>query len=93
MVYGGWDDAKVVLPDEVLELRASSQGGGGADLTPLGEALTPRKTRTPLLTPLVFHQLEVPLTFGGAFRREASLRARMLQSSIGGLKINTTGCR
>jgi hypothetical protein len=34
MVYGGWDDAKVVLPDEVLELRASSQGGGGADLTP-----------------------------------------------------------
>jgi hypothetical protein len=34
MVYAGRDDAKVVLPDEVLELRASSQGGGGADLTP-----------------------------------------------------------
>jgi hypothetical protein len=34
VVYGGWDDAKVVLPDEVLELRASSQGSGGADLTP-----------------------------------------------------------
>jgi hypothetical protein len=41
MVYGGRDHAKVVLPDEVLELRASSQEGGGADLTPLGEALTP----------------------------------------------------
>ena len=25
MVYAGWDDAKVVQPDEVLELRASSQ--------------------------------------------------------------------
>jgi hypothetical protein len=63
VVYGGSDDAKVVLPDEVLELRASSHGGGGADLTPpLGEALTPPENRTPLLTPLVFHQLEVPLT-------------------------------
>jgi hypothetical protein len=25
MVYAGWDDAEVVQPDEVLELRASSQ--------------------------------------------------------------------
>jgi len=25
LVYAGWDDAKVVQPDEVLELRASSQ--------------------------------------------------------------------
>jgi hypothetical protein len=29
LVYGGWDDAKVVEPGEVLELRASSQGVEG----------------------------------------------------------------
>jgi hypothetical protein len=26
VVYGGWDDAKVVLPGEVLELRWGKQG-------------------------------------------------------------------
>ena len=26
VVYGGWDDAKVVLPNEVLELRWGKQG-------------------------------------------------------------------
>jgi hypothetical protein len=32
-----WDDAKVVLPDEVLELRASSQGVEGRILPPSGK--------------------------------------------------------
>ena len=29
LIYGNWDDAKVVQPGEVLELRASSQGVEG----------------------------------------------------------------
>jgi hypothetical protein len=29
LIYPGWDDAKVVQPDEVLELSASSQGVQG----------------------------------------------------------------
>ena len=54
VVYAGWDDAKVVLPDEVLELRASSQGGGGADLTPpRGSADPPLKNEDPPSDPPV----------------------------------------
>jgi hypothetical protein len=60
LICAGWDDAKVVEPSKVLELRASQ----GRFLTPSsGESLPPSlKTRTPLLTPLVFQQLQVPLT-------------------------------
>jgi hypothetical protein len=43
--------------------RASPQRVEGRILPPAGEPVTPlRKTRTPLLTPLIFHQLQVPLT-------------------------------
>ena len=43
-------------------LRASSRGVGGGSYPPHGKRWPPRKTRTPLLTPLVFHPLQVPLT-------------------------------
>src|SRR5262249_37074401 len=34
LVYGNWDDAKVVEPSELLEPTREFAGGGGADLTP-----------------------------------------------------------
>ena len=51
-------------PQEGRKSDSKLAADGGADLTPPpGEPETPlRKTRTPLLTPLVFHQLQVPLT-------------------------------
>jgi hypothetical protein len=60
IVYAGWDNANVVQPDGY----GQAHGGWAAVLTPLprGSADPLRKTRTPLLTPLVFHQPQVPLT-------------------------------
>jgi hypothetical protein len=60
LVDAGWDDTKVVHPNGCGQARGTSQRGfyprqGGA-MTPL------RKLRTPPPTPLVFHQLQVPLT-------------------------------
>jgi hypothetical protein len=44
IVYAGWDDCKVAQPDEVLELRASSQAWRGGSTPSLGGgALTPLK--------------------------------------------------
>ena len=50
IVSAGWDNANVVQPDGY----GQAHGGWEADLTP--------PSADPLLTPLVFHQLQVPLT-------------------------------
>ena len=53
IVYAGWDNANVVQPDGYGQARS---GWSGGFLPPAGEPVTPPpKTRTPLLTPLVFH--------------------------------------
>src|SRR5262249_26345992 len=54
IVHAGWDDANVVQPDGYGQAR-----GGGRRIYPLpwGSADPLRKTRTPLPTSLVFHQL------------------------------------
>jgi hypothetical protein len=52
VVYGGWDDAKVVLPNEVLELRWGKQGVEGRILTPpRGSADPPEKLGPPIGPP------------------------------------------
>jgi hypothetical protein len=60
LVDAGWDDTKVGHPNGCGQARRTSQRGsyplaGGSDDPP-------SKTRTPPPTPLVFHQLQVPLT-------------------------------
>jgi hypothetical protein len=58
IVHAGWDNANVVQPDGYGQARGV---GGGSTPLPRGSADPPEKLG-PLLTPLVFHQLQVPLT-------------------------------